>query len=167
MRFAKSTGVPLDDPFSILKLDAAVFEKDPGRLLDEAQAVAMFAERRLLWVRGAGSDKRFADDVRALVDRPAPDTILLIEAGELKKGTALRSAVEGGRSAFALPCYADGSRDLDRLIDEELGGAALSISLDARQLLRDSLGGDRMATRVRPPYRRSAGTACATSKQSR
>ncbi len=96
---------------------------------------------------GAGGDKRLADDVKALLARPSEDAIILIEAGDLKKGAGLRAAVEGGASGMALPCYADDGRELDRLIDEELAAAGLSIDLDARRLLRDSLGGDRMASR--------------------
>jgi DNA polymerase-3 subunit delta len=144
---AQLTGLPLGDPFSVLKLDAGVFESDPGRLLDEAHAIAMFAPQRLIWIRGAGADKRFAEDVKALVARPAADAIVLIEAGDLKKGAALRSIVEAAAQGMALPCYADAGRDLDRLIDDELGGTGLSIGADARRLLRDSLGGDRLASR--------------------
>lgn len=146
-RFARSTGLPLDDPFVVVKFDAATLEKDPGRLLDEAQAVAMFAAHRLLWVRGAGADRRLAEDVKALLDHPAPDTLLLIEAGDLKKGAALRTAVEAAPGAMALPCYPDSERDLDRLIDDELGRAGLEIGIDARAILRASLGGDRLASR--------------------
>jgi DNA polymerase-3 subunit delta len=146
-RFAKSTGLPLDDPFTVVKLDAGTLEKDPGRLLDEAHAVAMFASRRLLWIRGAGADKRLADDVKALIERPAVDTVVLIEAGDLKKGTALRTAAENGRTAMVLPCYPDEGREIERVIDEELGKAGLGIELEARQALRESLGGDRKATR--------------------
>lgn len=146
-QFARSTGLPLDDPFVVVKFDAAALDTDPGRLLDEAHAVAMFAARRLLWVRGAGAEKRLADDVKALLARPAPDSLLLIEAGDLKKTAALRSAVEAAAGAMALPCYPDGARDLDRLIDDELGRAGLSIDIDARAVLRASLGGDRLASR--------------------
>lgn len=146
-RFAQSTGLPLDDPFVVVKVDAATIEKDPGRLLDEAQAIAMFASRRLIWVRGAGADKRLAEDVKALIVNPSPDTIVLIEAGDLKKGTALRTAIEAAPTTMALPCYSDDGRDLERVIDDELGKAGLTIALDARRVLRDSLGGDRLATR--------------------
>lgn len=146
-RFARSTGLALDDPFVVIRLDAAVLEKDRGRLLDEAHAVAMFASRRLIWIRGAGADKRLAEDVKTLAATPSEDAIVLIEAGDLKKGAALRATVETAPSGMALPCFADEGRELDRLIDEELAAAGLAIDLDARRLLRDSLGGDRLATR--------------------
>ena len=51
--FAVATGLPLDDPFSVVRLDASEIERDQGRLLDEARTVPMFSARRLLWVRNA------------------------------------------------------------------------------------------------------------------
>jgi DNA polymerase-3 subunit delta len=71
---------------------------------------------------------------------------VLIEAGDLKKGAPLRSAVEAADAAIALPCYADDGRDLDALIDRELTRAGMTMALDARQALRRNLGGDRMAS---------------------
>jgi len=145
--FAGSTGLPLDDPFSVIKLDASDLDQQPGRLLDEARTVPMFADRRLIWVRNAGAQKTVADEVRMLLAEPSRDAVILIEAGDLKKGAALRSAVEGGDGGMALPCYADEARSIDALIDEEMRKAGLTITLEARQLLKRSLGGDRMASR--------------------
>jgi DNA polymerase III subunit delta len=147
-RFAAATGLPLDDPFSVVKLSAGVLDAEPGRLVDEARTVPMFAAQRLIWVLDAGAEKGFAESVKALLDAPVQDAVVLIEAGDLKKGSALRATVETAAAAMALPCYADDARGIDRLIDEELARAGLSISLDARQLLKSALGGDRLATRA-------------------
>jgi DNA polymerase-3 subunit delta len=144
--FAARTELPLDDPFSVVRLDAGEAERDSGRLLDEAHTVPMFSDRRLLWLRNAGSHKGLADDVKTLLAEPPRDAIILIEAGDLKKGTPLRAAVEGTANAMALPCYADDGRDLDALIDRELTRAGMTMSLDARQALRRNLGGDRLAS---------------------
>jgi len=145
--FATKTGLPLDDPFSVVKLDGADMEQDPGRLVDEAHTVAMFASERLIWVRNAGAQKGLAEAVKELIARPPTDAAILIEAGDLKKGAALRSVVEAGASAMALPCYADEARGIDNLIDDVLGKAGLSITLEARQALKNALGGDRLASR--------------------
>lgn len=147
-RFAAATGLPLDDPFSVVKLSASTLDAEPGRLADEALTVPMFAARRLIWVLDAGAEKAVADSVKALLDAPAPDAVVLIEASDLKKGSALRSKVEAGAGAMALPCYADDAKSVDRLIDEELTRSGLTISLDARQILKTVLGGDRLATRA-------------------
>ena len=145
--FAEKTGLPLDDPFSVVRLDASEAERDQGRLLDEARTVPMFSNRRLLWVRNAGAQKSIADDVKALSADPPRDAIVLIEAGDLKKGAALRSAVEGSAIAMALPCYGDEDRDIDSVIDDELGKTGMGIAMEARGALRRNLGGDRLATR--------------------
>ncbi|RWH74864.1 DNA polymerase III subunit delta [Mesorhizobium sp.] len=145
--FAAKTGLPLDDPFSVVKLDGAEVDRDGGRLLDEARTVPMFSDRRLLWVRNASGQKALADDIKALTSEPAKDAIILIEAGDLKKGTGLRAIVEAAGNAIALPCYADEARDLDSVIDDELRKAGMSMTLDARQALRRNLGGDRLASR--------------------
>ena len=145
--FASKTGLPLDDPFSVVKLDAADVDRDAGRLVDEARTVPMFSPRRLIWVRNAGAQKGLADDVKALAADPPRDAIVLIEASDLKKGAALRTIVEGAFAGMALPCYGDEARDLEIVIDDELRTAGLTMALDARNALRRSLGGDRLATR--------------------
>jgi DNA polymerase-3 subunit delta len=145
--FAVGTGLPLDDPFSVVRLDAAEIDKDAGRLIDEARTVPMFSARRLLWMRNAGAQKSLADAVKALLSDPPRDAVLLIEAGELRKNAPLRMAVEAGKAGMALPCYADESRDVDALIDGELKKYGLTIAEDARQSLRRQLGGDRLASR--------------------
>jgi DNA polymerase-3 subunit delta len=145
--FATKTDLPLDDPFSVVRLDAAEAEQQPGRLIDEARTVPMFSDRRLVWVRNAGAGKAFAEEVKALAGDPPRDAIILIEAGDLKKGAALRTAAEGAFAAIALPCYADEAKGVDGVIDDELQKAGMTITLEARQALRRSLGGDRMASR--------------------
>lgn len=145
--FAAKTGLALDDPFSVVKLDAADVDREEGRLLDEARTVPMFSDRRLLWVRNAGAQKGLTEDIKVLVADPPGDAIILVEAGDLKKGAALRALVESAANAIALPCYSDSGRDIDQLIDEELTRAGMTISLEARHALRRSLGGDRLASR--------------------
>ena len=145
--FAAATGLPLDDPFTVIKLDAADMEQQPGRLVDEVRTIPMFSERRLIWIRNAGQQKGLADEIKLLLAEPPRDAIILIEAGDLKKGAALRATVEGAFAGMALPCYADEGRSIDALIDQEMSRASMTITLDARQVLKRSLGGDRMASR--------------------
>ena len=48
---------------------------------------------------------------------------------------------------MALPCYGDEDRDIDSVIDDELGKSGMGIAMEARGALRRNLGGDRLATR--------------------
>jgi DNA polymerase-3 subunit delta len=145
--FVKVSGVDVDDPFSTVRLDAGEIDGAPGRLVEEATTVPMFSARRLVWIRGAGAQKQLADDLKVLAAEPPRDATILIEAGDLKKSATLRSTVEGAACAMALPCYSDEARSVDAVIDELLARDGLTIAIDARQLLRSNLGGDRLATR--------------------
>ena len=77
---------------------------------------------------------------------PPKDCRIVIEAGDLKRGAALRNACERAKNAVAIPCYADAERDLARIVDEELREAGLAIAPDARATLIPLLGGDRRAS---------------------
>ncbi len=145
--FAKLTGVKLDDPFSNIRLEASELDRDPTRLADEAHTISLFGGERLIWIRNVGNQKNLVDVIRQLVKAPPEQTYLLIEAGDLKKGSGLRTAIETASTAMALPCFADDARALEGLIDQVLGDYKLTISLDARKWLRDSLGGDRLISR--------------------
>ena len=144
---AKLTGVALDDPFSVISLTANAIEDDPGKLIDEANTVSMFGGERLILIRQGSNDKRFVDSLKHLAENPPKRCTVLVEAEDLKKTALLRTMIENAAGAMALPCYADDARALDRLIDEELAQAGKTISLEARAILKQSLGGDRMSSR--------------------
>lgn len=144
---AAASGVDLDDAFSVVKLDAGEIGSQPGRLMDEMNAIGLFGGERLVWVRNAASEKGVADAIDMLASTsPGPST-LIVEAGDLKKGSALRKAAEGASQAVAIPCYADDGRALQALIDQELAAEGLRIAPAARQRLVETIGGDRLASR--------------------
>jgi DNA polymerase-3 subunit delta len=144
---AAASGVALDDAFSVVKLDAGDIGNQPGRLIDEMKAIGLFGGERLIWIRNAGSEKGLSDGLDILADMPAGPSTLIIEAGDLKKGAALRKAAESISAAVAIPCYADDGRALQALIDQELSAENLRISPAARERLVETIGGDRLASR--------------------
>jgi DNA polymerase-3 subunit delta len=134
------------DPFSLARIDGDTLSDEPSRLVEEAHTVPLFGGRRAVWVK-AGA-RNFAAALEALIAAPpAADCRVVIEAGDLKKNAPVRVMCEKSAAAAARPCYADGERDLARLIDEEMRAASLSIAPDARTLLLSLIGGDRRASR--------------------
>ena len=99
------------------------------------------------WLRGVNNEKPVLDAVQALLQQGAPANTLLIEAGDLKKGSGLRKLVEPAKTVAVIPCYADDARALNALIDTELAAQNLTITPEARRHLIDQLGGDRVASR--------------------
>jgi DNA polymerase-3 subunit delta len=144
---AKMSGVSQQDAFSFMRLDATDLSGDPGRLFDEAYSTGLFGGEKLIWIKGAGADKGLADALAALADKAPDNAWIIIEAGDLKKGANLRKAAETAAAAVAIPCYADDTKSLNALIDEELASFQLRIDSEARQALLESLGGDRIASR--------------------
>ncbi|MGV3549779.1 DNA polymerase III subunit delta [Rhizobium sp.] len=144
---AKLTGVDMSDAFSFMRLEASDISADPGRLFDEANSTGLFGGEKLIWIKGAGADKNLAEALSGLAENPPSNAWIIIEAGDLKKGANLRKAAEQAPAAMAIPCYADDTKSLNLLIDEELSSAGLRITADARMALQDCLGGDRIASR--------------------
>lgn len=144
--FARSTGLVLDDPFAVLKIDAGDITGDPGRIIDELRTIPMFGGKRLVWIKNAASTRNLADIVRLVAAETFAQSLLLIESGDLKKGSPLRAAAESGRTAIALPCYGDDDRAIDAILDAELTKSGLSMTIAARQAFKAMLGGDRLAT---------------------
>lgn len=145
--FAKASGTDLLDPFSTIRIDAEDAAADSARIASEAHTVSMFGGKRLIWVRGQ-TQKNLANALQPVLDLPPTDSVVLIEAGDLKKSAPLRSRIEKSITGIALPCYQDQSVAIDRMIAEELSAANLSISNEAKQVLKQNLGGDRLASRA-------------------
>lgn len=144
---AKASGIALDDPFAVVKLDASTLQSDPGRLLDEANTIGLFGGGKLIWVKASGTEKALVDALAVLASAPPTDTTVIIEAGDVKKGAGVRKGAEQASTVAAIPCYADDARALNALIDRELGSEGLRITPGARELLLESIGGDRLASR--------------------
>ncbi len=135
-----------NDPFALVRLDGDELASDPARLVDEATTIPLFGGRRAIRIRAG--NRNFVPAVEAVLAAPLRDCRVVIEAGDLKRGAALRNACERAKGAVAIPCYADADRDLARLIDDELRAAGLAITPDARAALIPLLGGDRRASRA-------------------
>jgi DNA polymerase-3 subunit delta len=133
------------DPFSLVRLDGEDLSAHPAWLIEEALTIPLFGGRRAVWVK-AGS-RNIAPAVEELLALPACECRVVIEAGDLRRNAPLRALCERAKNAAALPCYADGERELGRLVDSEMRAAGLTLAPDARALLIPLLGGDRAASR--------------------
>lgn len=134
-----------DDPLAVTRLEGEGIASDPGQLLEEIHAIGLFAAERVVRLRDP--PRQLQATIEQALAGPEPTATLIVEAGDLKGGAPLRKAFESAKSALAIPCYADEARDIDRLIGEEMGAAGMTIAPDAKRLLVELLGGDRLATR--------------------
>ena len=133
------------DPMRLIRFDGDALAKEPGSLAEEADSVPMFGGRRVIWIEVQARD--IAPALEPLIKAPPRDCAILIEAGSLKKGAALRSAFEKMSNGASVECYPDDKRSIAGLIDAEARQSGLTIAPDVRDYLVTLLGSDRMTTR--------------------
>jgi len=134
-----------NDPFAFVRIEGEELAGNPSRLVEEAHTVPLFGGRRAVLVK-AGS-RNIVAALEPVIAAPSNECRVIIEAGDLRKTAPLRALCEKAKVAATLPCYADGERDLARLIDDEMRAEDMAIAPDARAALLALVGGDRLASR--------------------
>jgi DNA polymerase-3 subunit delta len=133
------------DPLRLIRLDGDAVAREPGALAEEADSVPMFGGNRVIWIELQARD--ITPALEPLFKTPPRDCAIVVEAGSLKKGSALRSAFEKMSDGASIECYPDDRRSLAALIDAETRQAGLRMPPDVRDYLIEFLGSDRMTTR--------------------
>lgn len=142
---ARVVAEDLSDPWRVVSLseqDAS----DAALLTDEAAAQSFLGGRRVVRVRNAGQG--VASAVASLLAAAEAGSLragglVVIEAGDLKKTSALRKACEASPAAVAIPCYPETARDTKAAIRTQCREGGLGIAEDAADLLAAALGEDR------------------------
>ena len=133
------------DPFALVRLEGDEVAADPRRLVDETRTIGLFGGERVVRLRAG--NRNIVPALEPVLAGERGDALVVVEAGDLKKGAALRSLCEASPRALAIACYPDTERDLARLVDTMMAEAGHAIDRDARALLVSLIGGDRRASR--------------------
>ncbi len=134
------------DPFQLVRMDGDELASDSRRLIDEVNTVPLFGGRRA--IRVTLGSRSIVPAVTPVLEGSADDCTVVIQAGDLKGGHALRTLLEKAPASAVLSCYEDDDDRLGRLIDEELKPRQLRLEPDARRLLLEALGANRAASRL-------------------
>lgn len=135
----------LNDPFRVVDIGGDALKQDPARLADEFQSMSLMGGRRIVRVRPAGEECLAA--VEALLEAPAGDALIVLEAGNLAPSSGLRKAVTNSDSGAAIGCYPDTDDALGGLVERVLGEFGLRADPETQEYLVDNLGGDRALSR--------------------
>lgn len=147
-RLAKVLVRDPDDPFTVTRLTEDDIKSDPAALADAMAAMSLMGEPPLVRVRLSGDLAQVGGYLADLAKGDTPvEARLIIEAGDLKKGSKLRKTAEDSPRIAAAACYADDPRDLIRLADEMFAAEQLTLAPDARAMLAPFLEGDRALAR--------------------
>ncbi len=134
------------EPGEVVRIDDSDLAANPDRLAVEVQTIPMFGGRKI--VRINAGQKLNPNMIDGLINGSGLESTLIVEGGDLRKNAKLRQIFEKAKNAAAIPCYADDTRSLASLIDEELAKSNLEITQDARRHLIGLIGSDRALSRT-------------------
>ncbi len=141
---AASWSKKFGDGGEIIQIDEQRLADNPDILAIELRSVPMFGGRTVIRVSHGPRIK--PEMIKEILDLK-PQNLLIVEAKNLKAGTAFRKLFEKSSNTAAIACFPDETRDISRLIDEELTKRNITISSSARTLLISLLGADRGVSR--------------------
>ncbi len=125
----------MQDPFRFAEL-----MNPPGdTLLAEAMAAALTGGRRVVRVRDV--HESHAKALETLIKTP-PETLVILEAGELTAKSKLRAAAEKAPSVAVIACYAIDQARLPQAISTRLRAVGVQIDQDAAAWAGQNLSGE-------------------------
>jgi DNA polymerase III subunit delta len=93
---------------------AGAVKSNPGLLVDEAAALSLFGERRLVWVEPAGND--IVEGVEALLAAQSVESPVAAIAGALPKNSSLLKLADSSPAALAFAAYAPEGDEAVRMV---------------------------------------------------
>lgn len=147
---AKKLVADFKDPFNYIELSDADLKAEPARLADEAAALSFAGGTRVVRLKTVGeAAAKAAGALLAGLDggHLKANALVIIEAGDLAKSSALRKAFEKSKTAMALACYADGPAEVRALALDAARDEDLRFNDDGLDLLVSLLGEDRGVSR--------------------
>lgn len=143
---AKKITPDLQDQFLVANLTKERFAAEKSCLADEFYSFSMFGGRKLIIIRGDACGAALhglkallkdADEVKK------SDNFILILAGDLDRGSALRKLCENDENIAALPCYEDSEAILKKLIAQCLKRGGIEANFDVQRHLLEILPNNR------------------------
>ena len=121
-------------------VSAAAVKPNPALLADEAAALSLFGERRLIWVEPAGND--IVDGVEALLAAEAVESPVAAIAGSLTKASPLLKLAEASPHALAFTAYAPEGAEAARMVTDLGRRVGLKIGPPVAARIADLCGND-------------------------
>lgn len=115
-------------------------KSNPAGLVDEAAALNLFGERRLIWIEPAGND--IADGVEALLAAESVESPVAAVAGSLPRSSLLLKLAEGAPNALAYTAYVPEGDEAARLVADLGRRVGLKIGAPVAARIAAACGND-------------------------
>ena len=144
-QFARIFSDNLDDVFSVTHLTGDMLSGETGLIADSAAAIPALGDRRLVLVKGRGTE--LLEGCKLALTKPLADTIIIVEANETTTKHAIVKLFETSKTAASIGCYADNIGDIRALATNIFATDQVTVSHDAYDIIVTRLGGDRASSR--------------------
>lgn len=135
LALARAVDRAIDDPFRFAEL----INPAADTLLAEAFASSLTGDRRVVRVRDAHETLFKAIET---IEKTPPETLLIIEAGELTPKSKLRALAEKSPHIACIACYVVDQARLPQVITARLRAAGVAIDQDAANWVAQNLTGE-------------------------
>ena len=123
-----------------LVLSSGSIKGNPALLADEAAALSLFGERRLIWIEPAGND--IAEAIEALLAADAVESPVAAIVGALARSSPLLKLAEASPHALAFTAYAPEGEDAARMVADLGRRVGLKVAPPVAARLADACGND-------------------------
>jgi DNA polymerase-3 subunit delta len=135
----------LADPFLVANLSKERLSEDKGILADEFFSFSMLGGRKLILVKdcdvAVGAALKLLFEDRDFATKS--ENFILVQAGDLDKGSVLRKAAEDNPHFAAIACYEDDERAIKQFIASELVKRQVKFNEQVTELLLEKFGKNR------------------------
>lgn len=121
-------------------LSAGAIKSNPAQLVDEAAALSLFGERRLIWIEPAGNE--ILEAVEALLAAESVESPVAAIAGALPKSSPLLKLAESSPRALAFAAYPPEGGDAARMVSDVGRRLGLKIDPPVAARLAEACGND-------------------------
>jgi DNA polymerase-3 subunit delta len=120
---------------------AAELKSNPAMLVDEAAAISLFGEARLIWIEPATNE--ISDAVEGLLSATNVENPVAAIAGKLSRASGLLKLAEASPRALAFTSYLPDAQDAARMVVDLGRQVGLKIGAAVAARIADSCGNDR------------------------
>ncbi len=135
----------LDDVFSVTRLTGEMLSGEVGLIIDSAAAIPALGDRRLVLIKGRGTELLAA--CKLALSKHIEEAVIIVEAHETTTKHALVKLFENSKMAASIGCYADSVSDIRALANEIFSADNIKVSDDALDIISRRLGDNRGSSR--------------------
>ena len=140
-QIVKSISPDVYDPFQVVYFNCGDLLSDIGALFAEYSSQSLMGGRRVVVIKDA--DNNLTKHLKALLEMPFSDTLLVVSSTSLNKKSSLVALAEGSSELGVIACYDDRDEDIFATVKGKLAENGYSIGNEALQLLCSRFSNDR------------------------